>query len=163
MPVRVAVRERTVAEAEPFSRGIAIHREYLDEQGNPVPAFRTGQRIQVRLRVQILDPQVGTYVLCDLLPGAFQIEDEQLLTSSRLWEGKQERSQGMRLRRMERRYDRFLGFGEAADGDLTVSYRVRVVSAGEYGVPPAAVESMYRPSLRALEPAGQGRLVVEGE
>lgn len=163
VPVRVAVRERTVAEAEPFSRGIAIHREYLDEQGNPVTAFRTGQRIQVRLRVQILDPQVGTYVLCDLLPGAFQIEDEQLLTSSRLWEGKQERSQGMRLRRMERRYDRFLGFGEAADGDLTVSYRVRVVSAGEYGVPPAAVESMYRPSLRALEPAGQGRLVVEGE
>ncbi len=165
IPVRVALRSRQTisGEVSPVSQGLAVHREYRDEKGETVTAFRPGQRIQVCLQVRVLNPEVGNYVLCDLLPGALQIEDEQLLTSSRLQEPMPGDGAGAKFHRMEKRFDRFLGFGDSADGDLEARYWVRVVSPGIYAVPPVTVESMYRPSLRALEPPAAARMVVDGE
>ena len=69
------------------------------------------------------------------------------------------------LNRMEKLYDRFLGFGNSRWLDIgkeySVVYKVRVVSPGEYTVPPVSVESMYHPELRALQPAPEPRILVK--
>ncbi|MGN0867311.1 MAG: alpha-2-macroglobulin family protein [Oligosphaeraceae bacterium] len=163
VPVRVAVRSRKAAsrESEAVSQGLSVHREFRNEKGEVVTSFRPGQRLQVCLQVRVLNPEAGSYVLCDLLPGALEIEDEQLLTSSRLQEPMPGNGAAVKFHRMERRFDRFLGFGDSADGDLEACYWVRVVSSGSYAMPPVTVESMYRPALRASEPPASARIVVE--
>ncbi len=162
-PLRVTLRARkaSLQESQPVSQGLSVHREYRDEKGEVVTAFRPGQRIQVCLQVRVTNPEAGSYVLCDLLPGALEIEDEQLLTSSRLQEPMPGEGTKGQFRRMEKRFDRFLGFGDSADGDLEARYWTRVVSSGVFAIPPVTVESMYRPALRASEPPPAASMVVE--
>lgn len=165
-PVTVMSRDRAVpAEAVAASNGIQVRREYLGLDGKPVKEFRQGDLLQVAIRIAITSGEVGDFVVCDLLPGCFEIEDELLMTRARNISPSEQERLSIFLSRMEKLYDRFLGFGNSHWLDIgkeySVIYKVRVVSPGEYTVPPVSVESMYHPELRALQPAPEPRILVK--
>ena len=59
--------------------GLAIEREYLDEAGNPKTAFRAGDVVRVRLKVQ-LDGVGHHLMIADALPAGFEALNTKLAT-----------------------------------------------------------------------------------
>jgi hypothetical protein len=54
-------------------QGIEILREYLDAQGQPVTAVRSGDEIVVRLRMRAIDADyIANVTVIDMLPGGFE-------------------------------------------------------------------------------------------
>ena len=134
--------------AKPVSGGtIRLRRELLDMAGNPVKEIRHGDQVQVRLTVTA-PKAVENLVICDLLPGGFEIEDPRLATRSATPEtvdpGK------FRNRRMERLDDRFLLFGNMLSTDFTFTYTVRAVTRGTWYSPELRAEAMYDAELQGV-------------
>ncbi|MCQ2402118.1 MAG: MG2 domain-containing protein [Lentisphaeria bacterium] len=140
--------------AEPSAYGMELSRRYLDEKGLEVAEAKRGQLLVVELKLKCMDSRIGEFVVCDLLPGCFEIEDEMLMTRSRNFFRGNAGGNGTPLYRLEKRFDRYLGFGDAerlnAKGTYTWSYKVRVVTPGVFAVPPVSAESMYHPEYHAL-------------
>ncbi len=164
-PVWIALRNRIVPEApEAFTQGLEVHREYLDESGKPIAgrSLKVGELVQVRLRLRFHNPGVEVFVLCDMLPGCLEIEDEALRNGSRVFHAWERGRSGSPLERLENRFDRFLAFGDASyvgtGTESVVVYRARVVTPGDFAATPVSLESMYRPELRAQELPGESRI-----
>ena len=140
--------------AEPSAYGMELTRRYLDEKGQEVAEAKRGQLLVVELKLKCMDSRIGEFVVCDLLPGCFEIEDELLMTRSRNFLRSNAGGNGTPLYRLEKRFDRYLGFGDAGrlneKGTYTWSYKVRVVTPGVFAVPPVSAESMYHPEYHAL-------------
>ena len=122
-----------------------IERFYLDEEGQVKKDFRVGDLVTVSLRIKT-DRAVQNTVIVDLLPGAFRIEDDALATRA----SQQKNVQNIRVNNSEELDDRLLIFADLKKSQSIIySYQVRVVAEGEFQVPAASVESMYRPELSA--------------
>jgi hypothetical protein len=146
---------RTMPQEE--SQGLSVAREFLDEQGNPLPAnysFRKGDLVKVRLRLESAGTMENV-VLLDLLPGCFEVENPRLFVSS-TWQEEEPQV------RVERRDDRVILFVEHLSGKLDYTYTARVVTAGDFVIPPVHAECMYNPSIFATSGGGQ-RVVVVSE
>lgn len=147
-PIYAFVRTREVPkEVKAISAGFKISREYLDASGKPVTSCESGDLLIVKIRVRA-DEYCESAVISDLLPGCLEIEDETLMTRYRANpETRNSNTGSFRELARERRFDRFLAFGEFypnSQGDWTeLSYRVRAVSRGKFVIPPVQVESMY--------------------
>lgn len=154
-PIFVFERARGVPEkAETVSDGFAISREYLNAAGTPVTRCATGELLTVRIRVRADEP-CESAVVCDLLPGGLEIEDETLATRSRVRGAADKRASGGAFveNARERRFDRFLAFGEFSSGGdefTELTYRVRATARGKFEIPPAQIESMYDGERRAV-------------
>ena len=166
-PVWIALRNRIVPEApEVFAQGVEVHREYLDEAGKLIAGrpLKVGEVVQVRLRFRFHNPGVESFVLCDMLPGCLEIEDDALQNGSRVFNAWERGKTGSPLDRLENRFDRFLAFGDASytgtETESVVIYRTRAVTPGEFAATPVSLESMYRPELRAQELPGKSRIQV---
>lgn len=148
-PIYAFVRTRELPKnVEPISSGFEVSREYLNASGTPVASCESGDLLTVRIRVRA-DEHCPSAVICDLLPGGLEIEDETLLTRYRPTSGRIASSGNgcfYELAR-ERRADRFLAFGtfySSGKGSFAeLTYRVRAISRGKFSVPPVQVESMY--------------------
>lgn len=129
---------------EPVANGFEIRREYLDREGKPVTSCNSGDLLTVKIRVY-----ARTYfesaVICDLLPGGLEIEDETLATRANpVGNASQPSSYGFSETARERLFDRFLAFGSFSKGKWSeVTYSVRATARGKFTVPPVQVESMY--------------------
>ncbi len=164
-PVWIALRNRVVPEApEASAQGVEVHREYLDESGKPLAGrvLKVGELVQVRLRFCFHNPGVESFVLCDMLPGCLEIEDDALQNGSRVFNAWERGKTGSPLDRWENRFDRFLAFGDASyagtEKECVVGYRARVVTPGDFAMTPVSLESMYRPELHAQELPGESRI-----
>ena len=139
------------------SAGLFVSRRFLRPDGSPaeLASLRCGELLVAELAVTSSATRiVGDLVLEDLLPGAFEpvrrdlgaacVKDEE-------W-----------VMRKDARDDRVLVFSKKVrleEGRATkTSYRVRVVSAGDYVLPGASVEGMYNPGLHSRR--APGRVVV---
>lgn len=127
------------------NRGFKIERIIVNAAGEPVNSCEVGDLLTVRTFIRA-DDSVESVVVCDMLPGGLEIEDETLLTRVQMSADnarKNENSAFVETRR-ERRFDRFLAFGDFwKGGSCEISYRVRAVSRGSFVVPPAQIEAMY--------------------
>lgn len=153
-PLYVFERTRETPErAENVAAGFTVSREYLDARGEPVTSCAAGDLLTVRVRVRA-DVACESAVICDLLPGGLEIEDETLATRAAVnARGAEEKASGFHERARERRYDRFLAFGafsptRGEDRETTLLYRVRATTRGVFAVPPVQVESMYDADCR---------------
>lgn len=165
------VRDREIpSEIQATEKGIQVKKEFLDIDGNPVTEFKRGQLVFVKVRVSFSDAiDLGNYVICDLLPGCMEIEDENLVTRSRaLSPASSKIFPGLHLSFLEKRFDRFLGFGDVnylafqkGKFEGFVTYKARVVTSGDFAVPPVSVESMYHPEFQAVAPFEKARITVE--
>lgn len=151
LPICSFVRSREKPKAfKPVSDGFEITRKYLDASGKPVTSCQTGDLLTVKIRVRAKEYFEST-VICDLLPGGLEIEDETLMTRVRTADSTQNNDGGFHELVRERRFDRFLAFGRFYETDewTELTYRVRATARGKFAIPPVQVESMYDGEKRA--------------
>lgn len=141
------------------SHKLAVRREYLDLNGNPLSlaGLKSGQLMLVHLTVTATD-RVPDALVTDLLPAGLELENQNLANASAsLGESAanvQELMNDMQqvsIKHMEFRDDRFVA---AIDVDsyrpAELLYLARAVTPGSYQVPAPQVESMYVPQWRAI-------------
>ena len=138
------------------TNGLVITREYLKTDGSPLAGNKLRQGDLVIVRVSGRSEDVGNHhvLLVDLLPAGLEIENPQL-------------GGGDMLKNMPwlatlsvvdyaaSRDDRFVAalrlYGQAS---FEVAYLARAVTPGNYALPGPYIESMYRPDIFGIGPAG---------
>ncbi len=130
-------------------QGFKIERSYHTLDGETVDPGKTkqNQRFVVLLKMTEPQPQFGRVVVADYLPAGFEIDNPRLVSSGETgtlsWI-----TDAVEPINTEFRDDRFTAaFDRKQDSTpvFTVAYVVRAVSPGQYVLPQAKVEDMYRP------------------
>ena len=130
-------------------RGFIVQRTFhrLDGQEVDIAKAEQNARYVVVLTVTEAKPQFARVALTDYLPAGFEIDNPKLVSSADTgglpWIG-----QAANPVHTAFRDDRFVAaFDRKADGPVVyrVAYIVRAVSPGDYVLPQAVVEDMYRP------------------
>ena len=149
--------DRTIRE---FDNRLKVRREYFDSDGNPVYAdtLKLGDQIVAKITATALDKNLENVVMADLLPACMEIENPRLATSGRVEWIKEEQSNPAY---MDIRDDRLLLFADLFQGrQFTYYYSLRVISAGDFTVPPIAAECMYDPTIKSAGSSGE-MVVIE--
>lgn len=151
------------------SNGVAIEVKRYRLDGTPFDGdtLVEGERLVVHLRLRSSE-RLADALVVDHLAGGLEIENLNLMDSRQLSElviGETNldewRQYGAGMRFEEFREDRYVAAVNLQPGSaIDLYYLVRAVSPGEYLVPGAFVEDMYRPELRAVTAAGKSRLKV---
>ncbi|WP_369960034.1 alpha-2-macroglobulin [Pseudomonas benzenivorans] len=146
-----------------------IFREYLSLDGQPLAldGLRSGELVLVHLLVEAKQ-RVPDALVVDLLPAGLELENQNLAQSAasladagRAVKDWQRSMANARIKHQEFRGDRYVAALDVSPYEGThLLYLARAVTPGNYVVPPAQVESMYRPNWQALGET-PGRLVVE--
>ena len=120
-------------------QGMEIQRDYLDPEGQPVQAVKTGEEITVRLRLRAVDPAfIANVAVTDLLPGGFELGTQSATTAD-----------GWQPEFADLREDRVVLYGSLTKDVTEYTYRIRATNPGTFQVPAAYAESMYDRKLRA--------------
>ncbi|PJE30387.1 hypothetical protein SAMN06297129_0746 [Pseudooceanicola antarcticus] len=130
--------------------GYAIERKYYSTDGEEVSpdGVRMGTRLVVMLKVTPFEETGARLMVNDPLPAGFEIDNPRLLRSGDL--GALEWVERASPEMSEFRLDRFLAAVDwSSDDSFTLAYVVRAVTPGDYLLPAASVEDMYRPRYRA--------------
>ena len=146
---------------KPVSQGADISRRYLDREGEEIDPNEIiqGQIVQVELSIggnRTLD----NVVIQDLLPAGLEIENARLASSEDVPEP-DDADSGISVNRTDIRDDRMLVFGNLyrmKNGKQKFTYTTRAVTTGEFIAPPALLEVMYDPQVKAS--SAPGRIVV---
>jgi len=148
-------------EIEPYDHQLAIRRRWLDTKGEPLAPERLKVGDLVRVEVELLAPElpdfraVDNVAVVDALPAGMEVENPRLATSAQSDAGE---ARGDQPDRVEFHDDRVLLFGSAVAGPQVFRYDLRVITAGEFVVPPIQASCMYDPDFASLH--GGGRVVV---
>jgi alpha-2-macroglobulin len=158
----------------PEAKSAEIDREFFTLDGKPADLahLKQNDRIIVTLTGKLADDRHHEMVVRDLLPAGLEIEGPVRVNDDGAtaydWLGKQ------RFTRLtEARDDRYVAsFVVSGDGgwywgeddresepSFALAYIVRAITPGTYVLPAAAIEDMYRPSVRAR--TAMGSVVVE--
>jgi uncharacterized protein YfaS (alpha-2-macroglobulin family) len=129
--------------------GFAIERSFhgLDGANADLAHAKQNQRFVVVLKVTEPQPQFARVALIDYVPAGFEIDNTELVSSGDT-DALSWIESGAAPAHTEFRDDRFAAAFDRHSGDpsvFTVAYVVRAVSPGEYVLPQAEVEDMYRP------------------
>jgi len=132
-----------------IEQGFRVERTYHTFDGEKVDPgkVKQNQRFVVVLTMTEPQPQFGRVIVADYLPAGFEIDNPRLVSSGETgtlaWIADAEEPVNT-----EFRDDRFTAaFDRKHDSSpvFTVAYVVRAVSPGQYVLPQAKVEDMYRP------------------
>ncbi len=139
--------------------GYAIERRYYSLEGDPLdlPDFAVGDRFVTVLTVRPFENGGARLMVDDPLAAGIEIDNPSLLRSGDVraldWLDLSEATH------TEFRADRFLAAVDLSGRQtVTLAYVARAVTPGEFHLPAASVEDMYRPQNRAR--ASTGRIVV---
>ena len=126
---------------------IRLRKELLDSDGKPVTTVSTGDLLTVCISAENT-LTIDSFVLLDLLPGGFVIEDGTLATRQTNTRESSNESKSLIVRHKERHDDRFLVMGGlTAREPFFITYRIRAIATGSFAVPPVRLEDMYNPDL----------------
>jgi hypothetical protein len=142
---------RTVTE---FSNRVRVSREYLDSDGKPLNAdsIHLGDQLVAKITAEALDKPLEYVAINDLLPSCFEIENPRLQTTGRLAFMP---SSSYTPQYVDIRDDRLLLFSDLQPKERFVYYySIRVISRGEFSVPPTAAECMYDPTIAGAGSSG---------
>ncbi len=121
------------------SNGIAVSREYYNENGERVTSANIGDRITVRIFARARGGDVIQNVaITDLLPAGFSVE--AAVTGDQNF--------------AQIREDRVVIFADLTRASATFEYIADITAAGTFSVPPIHAESMYNPSINATGVTG---------
>lgn len=147
---------------KPKAQGIKISRRYLTPSGIPIgpvldnKQFKSGDRLLVELTF-IADKRTPNGLIVDLLPACLELEDPNLAGSMIIDDIKVDKKtvrqwhKEFNTHHTEYRDDRFVAaLNIPAQINLRIFYPVRVVSLGDYLVPPPLAEDMYKPYIRGV-------------
>lgn len=140
------------------NNGARLTSSWHRHDGSPYTGgpLKEGEGLVVHLTVEA-EERLADALVVDLLPGGLEIENLNLLDARQLaqividgtpldeW-----RDYSANVRFQEYREDRYVAAATVEAGSpVHLYYLVRAVSPGDYEVPAAQVEDMYRPQLRA--------------
>ncbi|WP_459207689.1 alpha-2-macroglobulin family protein [Pseudomonas sp. MLB6B] len=153
----------------PVSNGIEIRREYLGLNGQPLNLgnLRSGDLVLVHLALKAKD-RVPDALVVDLLPAGLELENQNLAQSSASLDNAssavkewRDSMQNASVVHQEFRDDRYVAALKLDNyGTTHLLYLARAVTPGSYRIPPAQVESMYRPNLNAVGES-QGEMQIK--
>ena len=129
--------------------GFKLERSFhtLDGEDADIAHAKQNQRFVVVLKVTDAQPQFARVALIDYLPAGFEIDNPRLVSSGDTGTLGWIENAGTPVH-TEFRDDRFTAAFDRTNSDaavFTVAYVVRAVSPGDYVLPQAEVEDMYRP------------------
>ena len=158
----VSVSGAPVTPEPAAEKGFKIERLYYTLDGEAVDPSKVKQitRLVVVLKVTEPDPHYGRVIVADYLPAGFEIDNPHLVSSGDTgtlgWieDAKEPVNSEFRDDRFSAAFDRT----EKDNAVFTVAYVVRAVSPGQYVLPQAYVEDMYRPDRFGR--TGTGRVEV---
>jgi uncharacterized protein YfaS (alpha-2-macroglobulin family) len=146
--------------ANEFDRRIQVRRQYLTADGLPLDlkSIKLGDQIVAEITVVALDKTLENVAINDLLPACFEMENPRLQTTGKLtWIP----SAQFEPSYMDIRDDRVLLFVNLTPQyKFTHYYSLRVISSGEFVVPPIAAECMYDPTVASS--ASSNTAIVTG-
>jgi hypothetical protein len=130
-------------------QGFKIERSYHTLEGEKADPSKVkqNQRFVVVLKMTELQPQFGRVIVADYLPAGFEIDNPRLVSSGEtgtlawITDAAEPVTSEFRDDRLTAAFDR----AQDASPVFTVAYAVRAVSPGNYVLPQAKVEDMYRP------------------
>jgi uncharacterized protein YfaS (alpha-2-macroglobulin family) len=162
---------------------ILLEREYLRPDGTPLPAnepLQVGDTVLVHLVARADRMSTNSALIVDRIPAGLEIENTNLVSAGGV-EGVSVKyvpgpksspvnidvSTAMadtRIRHVEFRDDRFVAATDLYYYGIThLFYRARVVTPGQYNIPPLYAEDMYRPNIYGiLDPKTKMRIVDTG-
>jgi uncharacterized protein YfaS (alpha-2-macroglobulin family) len=120
--------------------------------------FKQGDDVTVRLRLRTNGSMdtIHNVAITDLLPGALELQNDAM---GELQRDTYSSSYGSHLfDYVDVREDRVIFYATVSKSTKTISYRARVVSKGEFVIPPAYAASMYDPVFRGN--TGHGNMVI---
>ncbi|MBI1418858.1 MAG: alpha-2-macroglobulin family protein [Limimaricola sp.] len=139
--------------------GYKIERQWFTMDGQPVDvaSVPVGTRLVAVLTVTPFGRQEARLMVTDPLPAGFEIDNPNLIQAGEIsaltW------LDPARTRTAEFLTDRFLAAVDwESDQSFRLAYIVRAVSPGNFHLPAASVEDMYRPRMRAR--SDEGRVTV---
>jgi uncharacterized protein YfaS (alpha-2-macroglobulin family) len=158
----VSVSGAPVTPEPAAEKGFKIERHYYTLAGDAVDPSRVKQntRLVVVLKITEPDPHYGRVIVADYLPAGFEIDNPHLVSSGETgtlgWieDAKEPVNSEFRDERFSAAFDR----SDRDNAVFTVAYVVRAVSPGQYVLPQAYVEDMYRPDRFGR--TGTGRVEV---
>lgn len=139
--------------AEIEKQDLYIYKEFLDLQGNPVDLHnvKSGTLMLVKLTLFSRD-RMHDALLVDFLPAGLELENQNLSNVSvNLQDAGEavkkslEIMEDASIQHQEYRDDRYVAQLDLS-GQTNIIYLVRAVTPGNYHVPAAMVQSMYRPN-----------------
>jgi hypothetical protein len=148
------------------SNGFTLYREYyltdgtlIDPQLEPIAQ---NERLVVVLAAHADQLGSGQYLLADPLPAGFEIENPDLSAGGGANDYSWLELDGPN--HVESRTDQFVAaFRFGTDpGSFTTAYVVRAVSPGQFVLPGATIEDMYRPQFRANTASGEIEVTATG-
>lgn len=136
-----------------IKQGLEITRELVSENGEALNSVPVGETVTVRLSLRsVTGSGLPNLVIVDLLPGGFEVGDDPALrdaVSATVTHNTWQPDYG------DIREDRVILYGSASADVQQFTYRIKAVSPGEYQVPPAYGESMYRRDVKARGVGGK--------
>ena len=131
------------------SNGFKIERAYytLDGEAADISKVKQNDRFAVVLKITEAKPEYGHIMVSDYLPAGLEIDNPKLVSSGETgtlgWieDAAEPVNSEFRDDRFAAAFDRT----EKSPAVFTVAYVVRAVSPGQYVLPQAYVEDMYRP------------------
>jgi len=142
---------------KPYERQLSVERRWTNRQGEPVDtnSLAVGDLVQVEITVSTTGGTVHNIAVVDALAGGMEVENPRLATSAETGE-----SRGDYPEHVEFLDDRVVLFCTADRQTRTFRYALRVITAGEFALPPVQASCMYDPGVACLgEP---GRVIVRG-
>jgi uncharacterized protein YfaS (alpha-2-macroglobulin family) len=129
--------------------GFKLERSFhtLDGEDADIAHAKQNQRFVVVLKITDAQPQFARVALIDYLPAGFEIDNPRLVSSGDTGTLDWIENAGTPVH-TEFRDDRFTAAFDRTNSNpavFTVAYLVRAVSPGDYVLPQAEVEDMYRP------------------
>jgi alpha-2-macroglobulin len=133
-------------------QGLAIEREYLDSEGNPLENHRLGDMVYSRITLtNTHGSALRNVALVDRVPAGWEIELTDLGHHRALPDWAQSDA-AWEVAHINRRDDRIELFGDLARGQRAVFvYALRAVTSGQFHVPTIDAEAMYDPRIWARQ------------
>jgi alpha-2-macroglobulin len=155
---------------------IRLKRTLYNPDATPVGdrVLKVGEQLLVHLEVTS-NRRIEDGLIIDRIPAGLEIENLNLSQGNRLAEFKTPKPSGLRVRQpkeiadsladervkhREFRDDRYVA-AVRIEGTIDLYYLVRVVTPGQFIVPPSMAEDMYRPEVRGLTAASGTVTVVD--
>ncbi len=148
--------------------GIAIRRDLFTTDGAPADAgpYHVGDLLVARLTIRS-EKDIPDALVADLLPAGFEVENQHLEHTEKqagiLMDGRtvDDWMADETIHAQEYRDDRYMAALDLdSHRETRLFYLIRVVSPGEFSVPPPFAESMYQPEIRGIGPRSSRITVV---
>ena len=155
--VEVASEGYPLKPLPPQDDRISVERTWWSTNGTQLSTrqFKTGDMVVIRLRVQAKQ-RIKDAMVIDRVPAGMEVENLNLSqgvqASQFVVEGANvgQALQNARIKHSEYRDDRFVAAVDLDGNRLDLFYLLRVVTPGNFVVPSAFAEDMYRPDIRGI-------------